>query len=109
MKRLDRPPEEHVRAAIMVMNFMRNMSYLMEPKAGMTDSDYSGNKDSRLSILGYIVFLRKVDISWRSKAQKSVMQCVQEILFVRNLLESIGIQAVTPAPWTTGTSSSGSL
>ena len=119
-KHLDRPSEEHIRAANMLINYVLNTKdkvYVMHPQKGkewileaMADSDYSGDKDSRLSILGYVVFLRKVAISWRSKAQRSVTlstseaeyvaitECVQEMLFVRNLLLSIGITVELPAP-----------
>ena len=119
-KHLDRPSEEHIRAANMLINYVLNTKdkvYVMHPQKGkewileaMTDSDYSGDKDSRLSISGYVVFLRKVAISWRSKAQRSVTlstseaeyvaitECVQEMLFVRNLLLSIGITVELPAP-----------
>ena len=87
-KHLDRPTEEHLKAANMVINYVRNtrsLVYKMEPAGGedwvleaMSDSDYSGDKDNRLSISGFVVFLRKVAISWRSKAQRSVTLSTSE-------------------------------
>jgi hypothetical protein len=37
-----------------------------------TDSEYAGNKDTRISVGGYIIFLLGVGILWKSKAQKLV-------------------------------------
>jgi hypothetical protein len=39
-----------------------------------TDSDYAGDKDCRISVTGYILYLCGVAISWKSKGQKSVTQ-----------------------------------
>lgn len=72
-KHLDRPSKAHVKTANMAMNFVKNTrdwSYVVEPEAGegwvleaMCDSDYSADKDSRLSISGYIVLLKRVATS----------------------------------------------
>ena len=35
---------------------------------GFCDSDYAGDKQTRLSITGFIIFLCGVSIAWRSKA-----------------------------------------
>jgi hypothetical protein len=60
----------------------------------LSDSDHAGDKMSRLSISGFIMFLCGVPIMWRSKAQKTVAlssteaefyavsEGVKEILFV---------------------------
>ena len=37
-----------------------------------SDSDFGGDKDQRLSITGFILYLMGVPIAWRSQAQKSV-------------------------------------
>jgi len=59
-----------------------------------SDSDWAGDKDNRRSINGFIIFLCRVPIVWRSKQQKTVVlssskaefvaicEAVKEILFV---------------------------
>ena len=37
-----------------------------------TDSDWAGDKDSRISVSGYVLFLMNVSILWRSKSQKAL-------------------------------------
>ena len=34
-----------------------------------TDSDYAGNKETRISVTGYILFFMGVPIIWKSKSQ----------------------------------------
>jgi hypothetical protein len=34
------------------------------------DSDYAGNKDSRISVTGFILYPCGVALSWKSKVQK---------------------------------------
>ena len=36
----------------------------------MCDSDYAGNKDNRLSVTGYCIYINGCLISWKSRAQK---------------------------------------
>ena len=47
-----------------------------------TDSDFAGDKESRISVSGYILFLLGVPICWRSKGQKSVTLSSSEAEFV---------------------------
>ena len=47
-----------------------------------TDSDYAGDKDTRISVTGFIVFLMGVPISWKSKGQRSVTLSSSEAEFV---------------------------
>jgi hypothetical protein len=73
-----------------------------------SDSDWAGDKDNRRSISGFIMFLCGVPIVWRSKQQKSVAlssseaefvaisEAVKEVLFVIQLLESMGIEVELP-------------
>ena len=35
-----------------------------------TDSDYAGDKDTRRSVTGFVIYLRGVPISWKSRGQK---------------------------------------
>ena len=73
-----------------------------------TDSDYAGDKETRISIAGYILFFMGVPIIWKSKLQKSVMlssseaeyvalsEAAKDIKFVYQLMGSIGIQIELP-------------
>jgi hypothetical protein len=73
-----------------------------------SDSDYATDPETRISISGYVLYLRGVPISWRSKGQKSVTlssteaeyiamsECAKEIKFVHQLLTSMGIKLDSP-------------
>ena len=73
-----------------------------------SDSDYAGDPDSRRSVSGFILYVKGVPISWRSKAQRSVTlssseaewvalsEAVKEIMFVLQLLESMKIKVKLP-------------
>jgi hypothetical protein len=73
-----------------------------------TDSDWAGNKDNRISIIGYIIFLLGASILWKSKAQKLVSlssteaeyyalsEAAKEIKFVVQILLSMGIPVQLP-------------
>ena len=73
-----------------------------------TGSDYAGDKTTRISVTGYILFFMNVPIIWKSKSQKSIMfssseaeyvallEAAKEIKFVYHLLHSIGIQVKLP-------------
>jgi hypothetical protein len=96
----------------------RTFGLKIEPKLGedknkwtmtvFTDSEYSGDKETRLSVGGFIIFLLGVPILWKSKAQKSVTlssaeaefvalsEAAKEIKFVVMILESMGIIVELP-------------
>lgn len=73
-----------------------------------TDSDYAGDKDNRISVTGFIVYLCGVAISWKSKGQKSVTlssseaefvalsEGAKDIKFVVQVLLSMGIPVKLP-------------
>jgi hypothetical protein len=73
-----------------------------------SDSDWAGDKDNRRSVSGFVMFLCSVPIVWRSKQQKSVAlssseaefvavsEAVKEVVFVLQVLESMGISVKTP-------------
>jgi hypothetical protein len=73
-----------------------------------SDSDWAGDKDTRVSVSGYVVFLQGVAISWKSKGQKSVTlssseaeyvalsEAAKEVKFVFQVLTSMGIKVATP-------------
>ena len=73
-----------------------------------SDSDWAGDKDNRISVTGFIIFLLSAPIMWRSKAQKSVStssaeseykalsEAAKEIKFIYQLLRGMGIVVMTP-------------
>ena len=73
-----------------------------------SDSDWAGDKDSRKSVSGYMIFLNNVLICWRSKAQQAVAlssseaefyacsEAVREIPFIVQILIFLGIPVQLP-------------
>ena len=76
--------------------------------SGITDSDYAGDRDTRTSVYGYIIYFLGAPIAWKSKAGKSVTlssteaeyyalsEVTKEIIFVKQVLETMGINLVLP-------------
>ena len=73
-----------------------------------TDSDYGGDKETRISVTGYILFFMGVPIIWKSKSQRSITlssseaeyvalsEAAKDIKFAYQLLKSIGIEVTLP-------------
>lgn len=73
-----------------------------------TDSKWSGDTQTRISMGGHILFLMGVPILWRSKAQRGVMlssteaeyvqmsEAAKEVKFVIQLLQDMGIGIKLP-------------
>ena len=73
-----------------------------------TDSDWGGDKETRISVTGFIIFLMGVPIHWRSNGQRSVAissseaefyalsEAAKEIKFVFQLLCSMEIPVKIP-------------
>jgi len=73
-----------------------------------TDSDWAGDKDTRRSVSGFIIYLMEVPIMWRSRQQRSVTlssseaeyvslsEAAKEIKFVYQIMVSMGLQVRTP-------------
>lgn len=73
-----------------------------------SDSEYGGDKDTRISVYGYKVYMNNALISWKSKSGKSVTlssteaeyfacsEATKELMFVKNLLETMGIKIKKP-------------
>jgi hypothetical protein len=104
--------QDHLRAMYRVIKYVldtRNIGLKLFPNmkgpniiTAMSDSSYADDKESRFSTTGYIIFLRGAPISWKSKGQRTVAQSsteaeylamsetVQEMVYIKQLLESIG-------------------
>jgi hypothetical protein len=73
-----------------------------------TDSDYGGDKESRISVTGYIVYLLGVPICWKFKSQRlvtlssseaefvSLSEGAKEIKFIVQVLITMGIKVKLP-------------
>ena len=73
-----------------------------------SDSDFAGDKETRISIAGFILYLMGVPISWKSKGQKSVTlssteaeyvalsEVAKEVKFVYQLLDGMGMKVKLP-------------
>ena len=72
------------------------------------DSDFSGDRDTRKSVSGFLIYFMGCLIAWRSRSQKSVTlssteaeyvacsEAATEIIYVRNLLEFCGLKVEYP-------------
>ena len=72
------------------------------------DSDYAGDKNTRRSVSGMILYVMGVTVLWRSKAQQSVTlssaeaeyvslsESAKEIKFVYQILTTMDIKVKTP-------------
>ena len=68
----------------------------------MSDGDYAGDKDNRLGITGYCIYVNICLILWKSRAQRShtlssteaeyvaLSEICTEILFVQMIMEFLG-------------------
>ena len=93
-----------------------NYGLKLEPKKendmwnleAFSDSDWAGDKQSRISICGYILYFCGVAIAWKSKGMKHVTlssseaelvalsECVKDVKFVMKILEDLGIKVQRP-------------
>ena len=73
-----------------------------------SDSDWAGDKDTRISVTGYIIFLQNVPICWKSKGQKSVAlssseaelvalsEAAKEVKFIYQVMGSMNLRVKLP-------------
>ena len=71
---------------------------------GLSDSEYAEDRDTRISVYGYIIYFCGSPIAWKSKSGKSVTlssteaeyfatsEIAKEVIFAKNVIESIGIK-----------------
>ena len=95
----------------------KDLALRVEPKfddsqvwkvVGYSDSDFAGDKETRVSIAGFVIYLMDVPISWRCKGMKSVTlssseaeyvalsEAAKEIKFIYQLLRSMGVEVNLP-------------
>jgi hypothetical protein len=75
---------------------------------GISDSEYAGDTDTRISVYGYIIYFCGAPIAWKSKSGKSVTlssteaeyfalsEVAKEIIFIKQVIESMGYKMSYP-------------
>jgi len=73
-----------------------------------SDADFAGDKETRISVTGYVIYFMNVPICWRSRGQKGVTlstteaeyvacsEVVKELLFIVYLLRHMKIEVELP-------------
>ena len=74
----------------------------------LSDSDFASDKETRISVFGYIIYFCGILIAWRSKGMKSVVlstteaeymalsEVVKELKFIVQLLQTMNIEVELP-------------
>ena len=74
----------------------------------LSDSDFASDKETRISVFGYIICFCGIPIAWRSKGMKSVVlsiteveymalsKVVKELKFIGQLLQTMNIEVELP-------------
>ena len=69
-----------------------------------SDSDFANDKETRISVYGYVIYFCGVPVAWKSKSMRSVVlstteaeyvaisELVKEIKFIYQLLESMDVK-----------------
>ena len=77
-------------------------------KLSFIDSDFANDKETRISVYGYVIYFSGVPVAWKSKSMRSVVlsateaeyvassEAVKEIKFVYQLLESMDVKVPLP-------------
>ena len=75
---------------------------------GISDSEYGADEETRISVFGYEVYFCEALVAWKSKASRSVTlssteaeyvalsEVTKEIMFVKQVLETMGIMIKLP-------------
>ena len=74
----------------------------------LSESDFASDKETRISVFGYIIYFCGIPIAWRSKGMKSVVlstteaeymalsEVVKELKFIVQLLQTMNIEVELP-------------
>ncbi|HSN66223.1 MAG TPA: reverse transcriptase domain-containing protein, partial [Fusibacter sp.] len=114
----DGATKAHWKALMRAIKFVmdtENYGLRLKPKVekgfyleGISDSEYAGDRDTRISVYGYILYFCGCPIAWKSKSGKSVTlssteaeyfatsEVAKEVIFAKQVLESIGIPLSYP-------------
>jgi hypothetical protein len=118
-KVLDGATPGHWKALMRVIKYVLDTEYYglkLQPKKkgdlfyleGVSDSEYAGDKDTRISVYGYVLYFCGAPIAWKSKSGKSVTlssteaeyfatsEIAKEAIFVKNVIETMGLKLEFP-------------
>ena len=108
---------KYLHRVIKYVSDTRKKCLVLEPKqmytdewciTGKCDSDYAGDRDTRISVSGYLVYVNGALVTWKSRGQRTVTlssteaeyialsELCTEVLYVKMLLEDIGIKVNKP-------------
>ena len=118
-KTMDAPALVHLKEMYKLIRFVLSTKYyglqfeLMKDikkwaLKALSDSDFASDKETRISIFGYIIYFCGIPIAWRSKGMKSVVlsttetedmalsEVVKELKFIVQLLQTMNVEVELP-------------
>ena len=90
------------------LNFELRTDVIKWALKALSDSDIASDKETRISVFGYIIYFCGIPIPWRSKGMKSVVlstteaeymalsEVVKELKFIVQLLQTMNIEVELP-------------
>ena len=118
-KTMDAPAPVHLKEMYKVIRFVlstKDYGLMFELRKDMkkwalkalSDSDFASDKETRISVFGYIMYFCGIAIAWRSKGMKSVVlstteaeymalsEVVKELKFIVQLLQTMNVEVKLP-------------
>ena len=108
---MDKATEGHMKELCRVIKYVintKNKGLKLRPEdtddkwriKAYSDADFAGDKETRISVTGYVIYFMSVPICWRSRGQKGVTlsttEAVKELLFIVYLLRHMKIEVELP-------------
>ena len=115
-KTMDAPAPAHLKEMYKLIRFvLPTKNYGLKVKLiksirkwVLCDSDFASDKETRISVYGYVIYFCAIPIAWRSKGMKSVVlstteaeynalsEVVKELKFIVQLLQTMNITVELP-------------
>jgi len=119
---MDKATEGHMKELCRVINYAldtQNIGLKLKPEdnnnklwelKAYSDADFAGDKETHISVTGYVVYLMNVPVCWQSHGQKSVTlstteaeyvacsEVVKEVLFILQLLRHLQVKIKIQLP-----------
>ena len=113
-KTMDAPAPEHLKEMYKLIRFLvstkdngQKFKLIKSTEKwvlkALSDSDFTSDKETRISVYGYVIYFCRISIAWRSKGMKSVVlstteaeymalsEVVKELKFIVQLLQTMNI------------------